>query len=248
MFLCPIEEMTMKEKTKARPWLMIAMAVLLITWSCSGIGSTRKNKRPVLEAPPAVSFLAGVSTGGLVENNSLEGIKNISGVDAISGATRIRFSAGVHKEIRYKGLMFESGIDYLAFDQTLAWDMPSFSRKGKRDVRLSQWRMPVTCNARFFKNREGEARLIVKGGISVGYTALKSIADSGTLPEYTFNRWDYGPTLGLMYFPFFPAQDFRLGVFLDVYRGSRIYKDAFHRGEGLGGQSYLKLGIVIQSR
>ena len=37
----------------------------------------------------------------------------------------------------------------------------------------------------------------------------------------------------------------RTGLFVDLYRGSRIYKDMFHLNKGLGGHSYIKFGICF---
>ena len=226
-------------------FIKFALAITVLT----GCGSSEKMivKESVADGNiNTVSFLAGVNTGGVVENNTMEGVKGISGVDAITGATRTRFSAGAHKEIRFKGFSFETGLDYLAFDQTVTYDLPSYALNGRRDIRFQQLRVPLTCNLHLFKQSDGKARLVLKTGFSLGYTLSKSITDAGTLPEYTFKNWDYGATLGMACYPFAPLKNYRFGFYMDLFRGSKIYDDRFHTAEGMGGQSYMKFGIIVQ--
>ncbi len=227
------------------PLIMFAV-IMSVLEGCMSSKSKLVNETVTPEEQPTVSYLAGITAGGVVENNTMEGISGVSGVDAISGATRTRFNVGAHKEIRFKGLTFETGLDYLAFDQTITYDMPSFSVTGRRDIRFQQLCLPLTCNFHFFKRNSGSARLILKAGFSLGYTISKSVSNDGTVPEYTFNNLDYGPTLGISFYPFSAVKNYRIGLYMDLFRGSRIYEDRFHTAEGMGGQSFMKFGIVLR--
>ena len=235
---------------KSKNYFFFAIILLAVIMnalqSCIGSKNTLVKETVISEVPSTVSYLAGVNSGGVVENNTLEGIDGIAGVDAITGATRTRFNAGIHKEIQFKGFTFETGLDYLVFDQTITYDLPSCSLDGQRHVRFSQLRLPLTYNFQFFRRGGGAARLNVKVGFSLGYTISKSVSDAGTVPGYTFKNRDYGPTLGVSFYPFPPLMNYRIGFYMDLFRGSRIYKDSYHTAEGMGGQSYMKFGIVLQ--
>jgi len=132
----------MKSNKYFFPVIILLAVIMSVLEGCIGSKNKLVNENVTPEDQSTVSYLAGVAAGGVVENNTMEGIGGVSGVDAITGATRTRFNAGVHKEIRFKGLTFETGLDYLAFDQTITYDMPSFSLDGQRHVRFSQLRLP----------------------------------------------------------------------------------------------------------
>ncbi|NOX87898.1 MAG: hypothetical protein GXO77_02650 [Calditrichaeota bacterium] len=208
-------------------------------------GST-KNSLVIDTDASTVSVLAGVSAGGLVENTSMSGISGSSDIDAITGATNKSYNAGIHYEMNINGHRLETGLDYIGFDQAVEYDMPSFSVNGKRTFRFYQLRVPVTYNLGFFRNSRNFPRFVLKAGFSVGYTFSKSITDYGSLPDYKFTGWDYGPTLGVSFYPIQLSRGYRIGVYLDLYRGSQIYEDAYHRAEGIGGQSFVKFGLVLQ--
>ncbi|WP_456441161.1 hypothetical protein [Caldithrix abyssi] len=230
-------------KSTLKTFLPIIVTVLLWAglYGCRSAGALLKEV-----ALTENSYLLGLTAGGLVENNTLQGVDGASEVDAITGATKTRFNLGVHRIIKVKTLTFESGLDYLTFDQRITYELPTFAQAGQRQVRFSQLRLPLTCNIPFFKGKDGQARLSLKAGASLGCTIFRSVTDRGTLPDYTFASWDYGPTLGIACYPFPAAKHYRLGIYLDLYRGSRIYEDIFHPAEGQGGQSYMKFGIIFQ--
>ena len=82
--------------------------------------------------------------------------------------------------------------------------------------------------------------------MSIGYTFIESVTENGNIPDYNFTNWDYGPTLGVSIYPLQLKQNYRVGFYLDLYRGSRIYEDIYHKSEGIGGHSYMKYGISLQ--
>jgi len=226
-------------------YLLSAVLILAIL-SCSMTKNSLIRDNDNSEKHSTISILAGLSSGGLVDNTEMSGITGVSNIDAITGATKTLFNSGVHTEIDIKGHKIETGLDYISFDQSVEYKMPSLSVNGQRDIRFHQLRLPLTYNFQFFRDSQNYPRLILKAGLSGGYTFSKSVSDFGNIPDYTFTNWDYGPTLGVSVFPLQLKQNYRIGFYLDLYRGSQIYEDVYHKAEGIGGQSFMKFGVVLQ--
>jgi hypothetical protein len=141
----------------------------------------------------------------------------------------------------------ETGLDYLGFSQTVDYQLAGLDVVGSRDFRFHQIRIPFTYNLHLLKNQNRRPGLIIKAGFSGGYTFWESIKDNGGLEEYQFTREDFGPTLGVTVYPFSARKAGRVGFYLDLYRGSRIFSDEFHQEEGLGGQSFMKMGVTLST-
>ncbi|VAX20432.1 hypothetical protein MNBD_IGNAVI01-3064 [hydrothermal vent metagenome] len=221
----------MKRELKNK--ILFYLIAIFLFISCSASRKTFDNDA---SSNTQTSFLAGGSFGGIVENNQLSGIDEASGIDAISGATRKSVSLGIHAEFNINGRKIETGLDYLNFDQSIKYNLPSYSYMGVREISFHQLRLPFTYNFELIEDN----KLSLKIGASIGYTIYKSIENIGTLPPYQFKNFDYGGTIGVTYFP---IKNF--GIFGDIYRGSQIYNDVFHTAKGMGGQSYVKFGIII---
>jgi len=216
-------------------WAVLALSIC----GCSTTNNSGRHS--------TISILAGLSSGGLVENREMSGINGVSNIDTITGATRTFYNAGIHTEINLKGHSIETGLDYISFDQSVEYELPSLSVSGNRDFSFHQLRLPLTYNLHLFKNSQNYPRLILKAGMSTGYTFAESVTEDGNVPDYKFTNWDYGPTLGILIYPLQLKQNYRVGFYLDLYRGSRIYEDIYHEAEGIGGHSFLKYGILLQS-
>jgi len=215
-------------------YLLLSVLTLSIS-SCSTI-----------KGDSTISILAGYSAGGLVENTEMSGIDGVSDIDSISGASKILYNAGIHTEINIKGHSIETGLDYICFDQSVGYKLPSLLVTGNRDFNFHQLRFPITYNFHLLKKAQNYSKLILKGGMSIGYTFSKLVTENGNVPDYTFTNWDYGPTLGVAVYPFLFKQNYRVGFYLDFYRGSQIYDDIYHESEGMGGHSFMKLGVSVQ--
>ncbi|MGF1585488.1 MAG: hypothetical protein ACFCUM_09225 [Bacteroidales bacterium] len=78
---------------------------------------------------------------------------------------------------------------------------------------------------------------------SVGYPVVTN--HSRELPDNNSNLFSGGVTVGLSAFPFSFDNGARLGLFIDGYRGSQIYKDYYNQPEfEIPGSSYGRIGIV----
>ena len=195
------------------------------------------------------SVLAGSSYGGIVDNCQMSGIEGTSDVDAITGATKLSYSAGIHSVIKGHGRTIETGLDYIKFDQSLEYDLPSLSVNGTRNFEFQQIRLPLTYNFAFFRNYLYRPRLVLKLGLSVGYTFSKTIEDSEgseNMPVYEFSDWEIGPDIGLSFYPIDLKQKYRLCLYMDFYRGRKIYEDVYHEGLFLGDNSFLKFGVIFE--
>jgi len=219
---------------------------LTTAYNCSSVKNSMVQNKAGQNKRADISVLAGPSAGGFVDNTVLSGISGASETDAITGATSSAFNAGVHSGINIGGHVIETGVDYIGFKQSVTYDLSSFAVSGIRDIRFHQLRLPVTYNFRFFNNELNRPKLVVKGGLSLGYTFSSSITGSEDMPVYDFSKWDYGPTLGITLYPFNLKGQYNLGFYLDMYRGSKIFNDVYHNAGGVGNHSYMKFGLVFQ--
>jgi hypothetical protein len=193
--------------------------------------------------------LGGATYGGIVDNKDASGIEGTSDVDAITGATKFAYNAGVHTVFKGHGRAIEIGLDYIKFNQSLEYSLPSLSVNGTRDFEFQQIRLPMTYNFELFKNYLNKPKLSLKLGFSVGYTFSKAITDSENsvnMPVYEFTNWDIGPDFGLYFYPFDFSQSYRLGLYIDAYRGRKIYEDSYHDEIFLGDNSFIKFGVVFE--
>ena len=201
------------------------------------------------KAEASFMVLGGATYGGIVDNHNASGIEGTSDVDAITGATKLAYNAGIHTILKGHGRAIEIGLDYIKFDQSVEYALPSLSVNGTRDFEFQQVRLPMTYNFELFKNDLNKPKLSLKLGLSVGYTFSKTITDSEdseNMPAYEFTNWDIGPDFGLYFYPFDFSHSYRLGLYVDAYRGRKIYEDAYHDEIFLGDNSYLKFGVVFE--
>jgi hypothetical protein len=201
------------------------------------------------KAEVKIAVLAGGAYGGLVHNDNMRGINGVSGIDAITGATKVSSNAGIHLILTGHGRTVETGLDYVNLSKSINYEMPSLSVDGLRDFKTHQFRLPLTYNFGFFKNDMEQTRLVLKVGVSAGYTFSKTIEDSEdsqNLPEYEFSDWDVCGKIGFSYYFFNLNQKSRLGIYIDAYRGFKAYKDVYHESAYLGGNAFMKFGFVFE--
>lgn len=226
------------------PCMETFFVVILLAFFNTGCSGMKPSEEMGKNA--GVSIMAGISFGGITENTEeMTGVTGATEADAITGATKLMFNLGVRKEKLFHGHAIETGIDYTGFSQEIDYTLPSFSVDGKRDVAYHQVRVPLTYNFHF-SGGDPQPKFILKVGVSAGYTFSKSIKSTGNLPGYDFTDWDIGPTFGMAYYFFNLTEKYRGGLFMDMYRGGRVYEDAYHTGSGLGGNSYYAIGISIR--
>ena len=161
-----------------------------------------------------------ISSFSFFAGPSIGGIIDNTETDAVSGATKITFS------------------------QTFMYMDTTYEIDGTRNFSFQQLRLPLTCNFHFFKNANNKPLLILKLGLSVGYIFSIKIIDNGTLPNYIMETWDFGPGLGLSIHPITISNKFDLGLYYDLYRGRRVYRDYYNIE--MGNLSFMKFGLGLR--
>ncbi len=180
---------------------------------------------------------AGANWGGIIEN---------SDIDAVSGATRASANIGIHPVFDIRGRMVETGIDFLNYNQSFTYMDITENYDGKRDFRYGELRLPLTYNIQFFRDENNRGRLLLKLGLSGGYRIYENIEDSGTVPDYTFNRFSLGPVFGLSSTPLKISDRLDMGFYFDFMRGTKIYDDFYISPELMGNISNIKFGVVLK--
>lgn len=196
---------------------------------------------------PLLSIHGGVNKGGIVENTDMEVVPGAD-ADAFSGATRTGFSAGFRASIPVGKNALETGIDYMMNSQTFTYNDDVNGFNGKRDINTYQVILPVTWNLRLMRNNHPDGLIHLKFGGALQFNQLLVITNhSLELPDNNSNLFSGGVTLGLTIFPVSFDNGARLGLYIDGYRGSQIYKDYYNQPEfEVPGSSYSRFGIVYQ--
>jgi hypothetical protein len=180
---------------------------------------------------------AGGSWGGIIEDN---------GVDAVSGATKLRPGIGIHPVFTIKDRMIETGLDFLSYNQTFTYLDNTENYNGTREFSYGELRLPLTYNIQFFRDENRQGKLLLKLGISGGLRIYENIRDNGAVPDYTFDRFSLAPTFGLSSVPLRINDRLSLGLYFDFMRGTVIYNDFYTSADLAGNISNLKFGAVLR--
>lgn len=196
---------------------------------------------------PRLQLQAGLSKGGIAENRDFASTPNIS-VDGFSGATRsVGPNAGAHVILPLKRNAFETGIDYMYNKQTFKYNDLLNNYVGYRGLRVSQFMLPITYNIGLFKLANQQPLCFLKLGYLVQYNLLGVTNSGQSLPGYSYNHWSKGVTIGLSSTPVVLKNGTLLGIYFDVYRGSKIYDDFYNSvAYKTPGSSFLKFGLIYQ--
>jgi len=75
---------------------------------------------------------------------------------------------------------------------------------------------------------------------------LLNTTDTGlNLPAYSYKHWSNGVTLGFSTVPIQLNNGASLGVYFDMYRGGRIYKDFYNSDSYImPGSGFMKFGLI----
>ena len=198
-----------------------------------------------------VSFQIGSNMGGVTENTDMNVVPGImvpaeSTVDAFSGATQPGYNAGVHLNRQLKKNQVETGFEYMYNHQTFNYIDEGNNYIGVRELHISQLMLPVNYNISLFKKQIPNAELQLKLGI-LGQVNFISGSETGILPDYSVIPFSAGPTFGLSFLSIHFRNGDKLGVYLDIYRGSQIYKDFYNQPEyEMPGSSFVKFGLKYQ--
>jgi hypothetical protein len=225
---------------KTQTLFLIALIAL------TGCASSREATEAYQNRKVKFGVEAGANKGGIVDNTDLSKIEGTP-VDGYTGATRVGFHAGGHAIIPVGRNDVQAGINYLFSPQTFTYNDAVHGYFGTRKISLSQLIVPVTYNVNLFKQRLDPGTISLKFGGALEYN-MPSVRQQGQrLPGYTINKFSGGVTLGISALPFTFADQARLGLSFDIYRGTQIFDDLYNRAEyETPASSYMKLSVTYQ--
>ena len=210
--------------------LLIALFAILLL-GCATTSDVEKK-----EVSVSYDVRAGAGWGGIIEDTQ---------VDAVTGATNLGLTAGIHPSINIHGHVVETGVDIQTYSQSFTYNDTEAGYAGKRDFNLTELSIPLTYNFQFFNNADMESIVQVRLGLTAGYIISNKITDSGTVPDYTLNSFSIGPTLGITAIPFKLSDNIRLGLYFDLTRASQVYEEIYI-SEDSGDMSSLRLGLFLK--
>jgi hypothetical protein len=196
---------------------------------------------------PSLQLQVGVNNGGIVENTDFTATPNVP-VDGFTGATKkVGFNIGTHILLPIKRNAIETGIEYMYNGQSFYYNDPAYNYLGIRQIATSQFMLPLTFNIGLFRIKENKPLFYLKLGYAIQYNLLNVTDNSQQLPAYSYNHWSNGPTLGISTTPFQLKNGASVGIYLDAYRGSKIYDDIYNSNDyEMSGSSYYKFGLIYQ--
>lgn len=224
--------------------IIIALASILLALilGCTGSSKTTagSDKRPL-----RFRAQAGFNTGGIVENTNKKDFANAP-VDAFTGATKLGYNVGTHVLIPVWKHALETGVDYMINNQTFTYKHPEIGYMGERTISTSQFMIPFMASFSMCKKNNPEGNLQLKFGYVAQYNIL-SVSDQGLLPDYSVNHFSGGFGFGISATPWKFKNGARMGFYVDLYRGTQIYKDFYNQSSfKMPGSSYGKFGIIYQ--
>lgn len=222
-------------------YISVLLSLLLSGCAITKDGVTEKqtNKTKIL-------VQAGITHGGIVENTDMKKIPGTE-VDAFSGATKAGINAGVHAKIPIGSNAAETGIDYMLYNQEFTYNDGVNNYNGSKQIFTSQVAVPLTFNFSLLKRNHADKEFQFKIGYLANINFLSYSNEKGTLPEYSDTPFAHGFTLGLSTTPVLFENGNKLGLFLDMYRGSQIYEDFYNQESfEMPGSSFFKIGVAYQ--
>ena len=196
---------------------------------------------------PSMQLQAGINNGGIVENTDFTSKPNVP-IDALTGATkRVGFNLGAHILLPIKKNAIETGIDYMYNGQSFTFNDQTYNYLAIRQIAISQLMLPITFNIGLFRIKENKPLFYLKVGYVFQYNLLNVTDNGQQLPAYTYIHWSNGPTLGISTTPFQLKNGASIGIYMDAYRGSKIYDDIYNSNDyKMPGSSYFKLGLIYK--
>lgn len=227
------------------------ITTFLLSLSLAIIPSCSVQKKAITGNRFRFSIQAGSNIGGITENTDMSVVPGVQVppeaiVDAFSGATHPGFNAGVHISRKMKMNHLETGLDYMYNHQTFNYIDAGNKYTGVRELHVSQLILPFTYNMVLFGKLFPEADMQLKAGLicQLNFVSGKGV---GILPDYSANPLSAGPILGFALYPLSFENGNKIGIYIDFYRGSQIYKDFYNQPDfEMPGSSFAKFGLTYK--
>jgi len=189
---------------------------------------------------PAFVTRAGHHFGGIIDN---------SGIDAVSGATKWGYRAGVGAQVAVGGHHVETGLEYLHFVQSITYADATRGFNGSYDLSYNEMRIPLSYNLNLFENSDGKPLGVVRTGPYLGFVLGEQGDSSGTVPAYDTGGAEMGVLLSGTLYPLRRPGGFSFGLCCDFYRGfMSFFHDPYHEKKHFehGRLATLGLGLVVR--
>ncbi len=218
----------------------IVLAGLLLLAGCAPVKESQKEPWK-----PSYRVQAGINKGGITENTDFSEMENTE-VDAFSGATSLGVHAGGRVQLPVRRNSFEAGLDFSHNKQQFTFSDTSLNYQGQRDISLYQCMVPLVYNFGIYRKHQPEGLFQIKLGYLLQFNFPTVTNESGIVPNHSFLKFSSGPVLGIASTPFELASGQKIGFYVDVYRGSQIYKDVYNRDEfEEPGSSFVRGGVLF---
>lgn len=192
----------------------------------------------------------GSSYGSISENSKQDKDAAKIPENAVSSNTQSGSTVSFQTTFEYKGLTFQTGIDYVNSRHTISFDDTARNYQGRRLFNMHQFRVPFYYNINILRDFDRVPTIILHIGFSGGLTLTPGVTDEYylDLPGYSFNHFDIGPQVGLTIQPLQLDYHHYFGLYVDFYKGTRVYKDVYHEDKGAGNFSFYKFGALLYFR
>jgi hypothetical protein len=179
-----------------------------------------------------------------VENTDLTELENAE-VDAYSGATSLGAHAGARIQLPVRKNSFESGVDLVYGHQKFTYNDNHNGFIGERNINLYQVMIPLVYNIGIYRKYQPDGLFQIKLGYQMELNFPSTTNEGGALPDYQINTFSSGPTFGLSSTPVTLKNGNKIGMYVDVYRGTQIYKDFYNKSTfEEPGSSFIKAGVI----
>lgn len=216
--------------------------LFLIILGCTPTNSVADNNK----WKPSYSLHAGIASGGIIENTNLKQIPNTE-TDAFTGATSISPTVGAHVKLPVFKNEVETGLDYMYTNQKFTFKDNVNGYNGERKLATSQLIVPITYNFRLLQKMLPGAMCNLKFGFVGEFNFVNVSDNNANLPSYSIKNFSKGFVFGLNSVPFNLSNGSKIGLYVDLYRGTRIYTDFYNlESFDMPASSFAKIGVFYQ--
>jgi hypothetical protein len=232
------------EKRKIYCNCLIFIGIAIIT-GCSTVEKIpEKNEKPL-----SFSAYLGGSKGGFIERSDIDAISGASN-SAITDSkeSSLKFCLGLHMEYKMNNRhKVEAGLDFIPYQQSVFYNDPLLDYHGRLDIDYYRLSLPLTYNFSILRNKNKNAVLYLKTGLSLNYVNTYNTQFTGTIPGFSMNKFAIVPLFGITIIPV-RFHNYSLGLFFNtsLLKGSKVFTDEiYHKSNNTGLMSTMEMGLYL---
>jgi len=238
-----IKNKQMKKQKTSFIWITFVGITFFI--ACSTMESiSMKN-----ENKTSFRLYLGGSKGGFIEESDIDAISGATNSDdCIKEESNAKFCAGMHMDYQINNRHgFETGLDFVQHKQSIFYDDPALDMEGIVNIDYFRISMPLTYNYIAIKNKNENAILYLKSGLSLNYIHTNNTSIIGKVPDFKLKQFAVAPYFGINVIPI-SFENYSLGFFLNtsLLKGTKIFTDEiYHKSNNTGLLSTLEFGLNL---